>query len=50
MPTPRFRGAAVRMSIYGFLVLGGTNRENLAGMINTELLLEISQMKGYDYH
>ena len=39
MPTPRFRGAAVRMSIYGFLVVSGTNRENQAGMIDTELLL-----------
>ena len=49
MPTPRFRGAAVRMSIYGFLVLCGTNRENRTGMIDTELLLEISQIRGFDY-
>ena len=49
MPTPRFRGAAVRMSIYGFLVLSGTNRENQAGMIDTELLLEISQIRGFYY-
>ena len=49
MPTPRFRGAAARMSIYGFLVLGGTNRENQTGMIDTELLLEISQIGGFNY-
>ena len=49
MPTPRFRGAAVRMSIYGFLVLGGANRKIQAGMIDTELLLEISQIRGFYY-
>ena len=49
MPTPRFRGAAVRMSICGFLVLSGTNRENQLGMIGTELLFEISQIRGFDY-
>ena len=47
--TEVFLGAAVRMSIYGFLVLSGTNRENQAGMIDTELLLEISQIRGFYY-
>ena len=49
MPTARLRGAVARISFYGFLVLGGTNKENLSGMVETELLLEIAQKRGFYY-
>ena len=32
-----------------FLVLGGTNKENLSGMVETEMLLEIAQKQGFYY-
>ena len=49
MPTARLRGAVARISFHGFLVLGGTNKENPSGMVETELLLEIAQKGGFYY-
>ena len=47
IPTARLRVAVACISFYGFLVIGGTNKENLSGMVETELLLEIPQMRGF---
>ena len=48
IPSSGSRGA-VHISIYDFLVLGKTNKENLSGMVETELLLEIAQKRGFYY-
>ena len=47
MPTARLRGAVARISVYGFLVLGGPKKENLYGMVEAELLFEMPQKRGF---
>ena len=40
MPTPRFRSAVVRITSFGFLVIGGTNLENQSGLYSAEIFFD----------
>ena len=40
MPTPRFQSAVVRITSFGFLVIGGTNLENQSGLYSAEIFFD----------